>query len=276
MSERYYLDAPLGLGPVELDGPEAHHLASVCRARPGEDRPAERFFLNQPFSRTLAAAYRTGRIKRGGQWVEHPIDEAKAYRTLLSTVGLTQDQLAELSKQMASGEMSQADKEQMGKQLSDMMATYKKDRVAIIAETAAMPAPMKPVPSTPTRSTSRDGGAGPDTPVSFFSDVVAKKRKISSRDCGVTAIWPNSRASSPNPPSRPNEYPAATASMAAGGAGYCPRVCLRTFSRAWRKTMARPAGFFSSARSPSDSSRRPCERFFSPRPICCSGLFWPC
>jgi 16S rRNA (uracil1498-N3)-methyltransferase len=36
MSERYYVETPLGPGPVELDGPEAHHLASVCRARPGD------------------------------------------------------------------------------------------------------------------------------------------------------------------------------------------------------------------------------------------------
>jgi 16S rRNA (uracil1498-N3)-methyltransferase len=36
MSERYYLDASLGLGEVVLAGPEAHHLATVCRSRPGD------------------------------------------------------------------------------------------------------------------------------------------------------------------------------------------------------------------------------------------------
>src|SRR6516162_2770196 len=36
MSERYYLDARLDLGEVVLSGPEAHHLATVCRARPGD------------------------------------------------------------------------------------------------------------------------------------------------------------------------------------------------------------------------------------------------
>src|SRR5437660_1514139 len=36
MSERYYLDAPLNPGPLTLDGPEAHHLATVCRLRPGD------------------------------------------------------------------------------------------------------------------------------------------------------------------------------------------------------------------------------------------------
>lgn len=36
MSERYYLDEPLRPGPVELTGPEAHHLAQVSRLRPGD------------------------------------------------------------------------------------------------------------------------------------------------------------------------------------------------------------------------------------------------
>lgn len=36
MSERYYVDQPLALGDVTLHGPEAHHLANVCRIRVGE------------------------------------------------------------------------------------------------------------------------------------------------------------------------------------------------------------------------------------------------
>lgn len=36
MSERYYLNSPLGPGPITLDGPEARHLAQVCRVRPGD------------------------------------------------------------------------------------------------------------------------------------------------------------------------------------------------------------------------------------------------
>jgi 16S rRNA (uracil1498-N3)-methyltransferase len=36
MSERFYVDQPLGEGPVTLAGPEAHHLAAVCRLRPGD------------------------------------------------------------------------------------------------------------------------------------------------------------------------------------------------------------------------------------------------
>jgi 16S rRNA (uracil1498-N3)-methyltransferase len=36
MADRYYTAAPLALGPVALDGAEAHHLAVVCRVRPGD------------------------------------------------------------------------------------------------------------------------------------------------------------------------------------------------------------------------------------------------
>lgn len=42
------------------------------------DPAVYRIFLNPPFSRTLAAAWRTGKIKRDGEWVEHPKDLAKA------------------------------------------------------------------------------------------------------------------------------------------------------------------------------------------------------
>jgi 16S rRNA (uracil1498-N3)-methyltransferase len=37
MSERFYVNLPLALGPFTLDGPEAHHLAAVCRLRPGDE-----------------------------------------------------------------------------------------------------------------------------------------------------------------------------------------------------------------------------------------------
>jgi 16S rRNA (uracil1498-N3)-methyltransferase len=36
MAERFYTKSPLELGPVSLTGPEAHHLAVVCRLRPGD------------------------------------------------------------------------------------------------------------------------------------------------------------------------------------------------------------------------------------------------
>lgn len=36
MSERFYINCPLALGPVTLTGAEARHLAGVCRARPGD------------------------------------------------------------------------------------------------------------------------------------------------------------------------------------------------------------------------------------------------
>ena len=36
MSDRFFFDGPLGPGDVTLDGPEAHHLAAVCRFGPGD------------------------------------------------------------------------------------------------------------------------------------------------------------------------------------------------------------------------------------------------
>jgi 16S rRNA (uracil1498-N3)-methyltransferase len=36
MADRYYVNSPLQSGLVTLTGPEAHHLAAVCRARPGD------------------------------------------------------------------------------------------------------------------------------------------------------------------------------------------------------------------------------------------------
>jgi 16S rRNA (uracil1498-N3)-methyltransferase len=36
MSERFYLNGPLAPGPVQVEGPEAHHLSAVCRLRPGD------------------------------------------------------------------------------------------------------------------------------------------------------------------------------------------------------------------------------------------------
>src|SRR5205823_12187705 len=36
MSERFYIDGVLNPGLLTLQGPEAHHLATVCRLRPGD------------------------------------------------------------------------------------------------------------------------------------------------------------------------------------------------------------------------------------------------
>lgn len=36
MSNRFYVNYPLGVGPVEIAGSEAHHLATVLRASPGD------------------------------------------------------------------------------------------------------------------------------------------------------------------------------------------------------------------------------------------------
>lgn len=37
MSNRFYTSFPLALGPAVLQGPEAHHLAAVCRFRAGDE-----------------------------------------------------------------------------------------------------------------------------------------------------------------------------------------------------------------------------------------------
>jgi 16S rRNA (uracil1498-N3)-methyltransferase len=36
MADRFYVNSPLARGRMVLDGPEAHHLATVLRARPGD------------------------------------------------------------------------------------------------------------------------------------------------------------------------------------------------------------------------------------------------
>ena len=36
MADRFYINCPLASGPMEIEGPEAHHLAGVCRLRPGD------------------------------------------------------------------------------------------------------------------------------------------------------------------------------------------------------------------------------------------------
>ncbi len=36
MADRFYVNSPLALGAVRIDGAEAHHLAVVCRVRPGD------------------------------------------------------------------------------------------------------------------------------------------------------------------------------------------------------------------------------------------------
>lgn len=36
MAERFYVNSPLAPGEVVLRGPEAHHLGTVCRVRPGD------------------------------------------------------------------------------------------------------------------------------------------------------------------------------------------------------------------------------------------------
>ncbi len=82
----------------------------------------------------------------------------------------------------------------------------------------AIPEPMNPDPTMPSRCTASGGGAS-GAPRSFFSSVVAKKICTSLRDTSVTASWPNSWASRLNPCFMPRSSPVRTASSAAGGAG---------------------------------------------------------
>src|SRR5947207_13008830 len=35
LADRFYVNCPLALGSITLEGPEAHHLATVCRLRRG-------------------------------------------------------------------------------------------------------------------------------------------------------------------------------------------------------------------------------------------------
>ena len=71
MSERYYLDQPLALGPVGLAGPEAHHLAVVCRVRPGD-----RVYLFNGDGRQYLAAV-TEASKRGVRLEVEVIEEPR-------------------------------------------------------------------------------------------------------------------------------------------------------------------------------------------------------
>jgi 16S rRNA (uracil1498-N3)-methyltransferase len=36
MADRFHVNCPLSEGLIELEGPEAHHLSTVCRVRPGD------------------------------------------------------------------------------------------------------------------------------------------------------------------------------------------------------------------------------------------------
>jgi 16S rRNA (uracil1498-N3)-methyltransferase len=71
MSERYYVDQPLALGPVGLAGPEAHHLAVVCRVRRG-DRV---YLFNGDGRQYLAAVTEAG--KRGVRLEVEAVEEPR-------------------------------------------------------------------------------------------------------------------------------------------------------------------------------------------------------
>jgi 16S rRNA (uracil1498-N3)-methyltransferase len=71
MSERYYVDQPLALGPVGLAGTEAHHLAVVCRVRPGD-----RVYLFNGDGRQYLAAV-TEANKRGVRLEVEAVEEPR-------------------------------------------------------------------------------------------------------------------------------------------------------------------------------------------------------
>ena len=83
----------------------------------------------------------------------------------------------------------------------------------------AMPAPMKPAPTTPRRRTGRGAAVPGGTPSSFLSALVAKKIRTRLRDTSPTASSPKSSASLRSPASMPCSSPVRTASSAASGAG---------------------------------------------------------
>mmetsp|Transcript_20265 Transcript_20265/g.63033 ORF Transcript_20265/g.63033 Transcript_20265/m.63033 type:complete len:447 (+) Transcript_20265:1579-2919(+) len=115
----------------------------------------------------------------------------------------------------------------------------------LVAETCAMPAPIKPAPSTPIVLTGADG-----LPYGFFLHAVCpKKRPCSAAHSGVTASFPNSAASTLEPCACPPSRPARMARRMAGGAGYLPLVCLSAAFSACEKSSARPGGVASSAQS---------------------------
>ena len=74
-------DGPSCLAPTKWLGPGSSYGTNALTCEWAVLMRGEAGFLNPPFSRTLAAAYRTGRIKRDGVWMEHPIDPelAKVY-----------------------------------------------------------------------------------------------------------------------------------------------------------------------------------------------------
>lgn len=71
----------LGPGSPLAENALAADWCAITRELVDYDHSPLSIFLNPPFSKTLVNAYNTGRTKRDGQWVEHPIDRemAKCY-----------------------------------------------------------------------------------------------------------------------------------------------------------------------------------------------------
>jgi len=104
------------------------------------------------------------------------------------------------------------------------------------SETEATPAPMKPPPRTASRETSR--ASSPSE--CFLASFMAWKRRTRLRLSGLTASFPKYSLSRARPANLPLLSPVSTQSRIAGGAGYKPRVRLKTCCLALRSTTARP------------------------------------
>jgi 16S rRNA (uracil1498-N3)-methyltransferase len=77
MSQRFYVNCPLGPGIVSIHGPEAHHLAGVCRVRPGQQ-----VFLFNGDGKEYPALVRTvqrGCVELEIQGVEAPDRELRLF-----------------------------------------------------------------------------------------------------------------------------------------------------------------------------------------------------
>mmetsp|Transcript_15288 Transcript_15288/g.47727 ORF Transcript_15288/g.47727 Transcript_15288/m.47727 type:complete len:235 (+) Transcript_15288:578-1282(+) len=105
----------------------------------------------------------------------------------------------------------------------------------LAADTVAMPAPMSPAPTTPTRCT---GFLGAPTGL-FFNAVCPLKMDTRARDSGVKPSEPKCVASASRPASKPPTRPASTTRRMARGAGIFPPVCFITCSRAFFRAKLR-------------------------------------
>ena len=102
------------------------------------------------------------------------------------------------------------------------------------ASHCAMPEPITPAPTIPTRLTGAafavPAGNHPSS-VRFFAASRRKKALTRFLQTGPAVTWPNAADSTPSAKPTSNLYPCSTTLIAATGAGSWPRVFFRTASR---------------------------------------------